>query len=199
MKPFNSSVLLRELSNESLVLLEDITQIAEQTSPDLLETNDGPGRWNTLQVLEHLNSYYRYYLPLMEHKMELSTKHAQPLFKPGWLGDYFTRSMLPKNGTISNKMKAVKSHSPNPKLNSSHVIGEFLQWQRKLVHLLHLAERCDLNAIRIPISISPFIKLKLGDVFRFIIAHNQRHQVQIGKLLNLVHPAGITRRELPAG
>jgi hypothetical protein len=38
-----------------------------------------------------------------------------------------------------------------------------------------MAKRANLNTIKIPISIVPFIKLKLGDTFQFIITHNERH------------------------
>jgi hypothetical protein len=51
------------------------------------------------------------------------------------------------------------------------------------LQLLNKARNTDLGKIRIPISIAPFIKLKLGDVFAFIIAHHQRHFVQINNTL----------------
>ena len=41
--------------------------------------------------------------------------------------------------------------------------------------LLHQARRINLAKIRIPISIATYIRLKLGDVFMFLIAHNIRH------------------------
>jgi len=44
--------------------------------------------------------------------------------------------------------------------------------------LLEEAKSVDLNAVRISISIAKFIKLKLGDVFMFLIAHNLRHVKQ---------------------
>ena len=47
-----------------------------------------------------------------------------------------------------------------------------------MLQLLEEAKSVDLNAVRIPISIAKFIKLKLGDVFMFLIAHNLRHVKQ---------------------
>ena len=40
-----------------------------------------------------------------------------------------------------------------------------------------------MGKIRISISISRFVKLKLGDTFRFLIAHEQRHFVQVARTL----------------
>jgi hypothetical protein len=41
-----------------------------------------------------------------------------------------------------------------------------------------MAKNTDLNKIKIPISLTNLIKLKLGDVFQFIITHNERHLAQ---------------------
>ena len=41
----------------------------------------------------------------------------------------------------------------------------------------------DLGKIKIPISIAPFVKIKLGDTLRFIVYHNERHIVQAQNIL----------------
>jgi hypothetical protein len=51
------------------------------------------------------------------------------------------------------------------------------------MQLLGKAQQVNINRIRIPVSITPLLKLKMGDVFGFIIAHHQRHFVQIEKQL----------------
>jgi hypothetical protein len=62
-------------------------------------------------------------------------------------------------------------------------LNEFLQQQEELLLLLEKAKQVHLGKIHIPISIASFIKLKLGDLFRFFIAHHQRHFVQINNIL----------------
>lgn len=183
MKTIKSAILLQQLMESSISLLEDISRLEEYTGTGQLEMNDGEGRWNTLQVLEHLNSYYAYYLPMIEKKSANSNSKPRIYFAPGWLGGYFTNMMQPKDGTIKNKMKAFSNHIPAPHLQASKVIEEFLQHQRKLIYLLEFAKNRDINSIRIPISLTPFIKLKLGDTFNFIVAHNNRHRIQINNLL----------------
>jgi hypothetical protein len=183
MKAVIAAELLQSLKEEALFLLNQVESIASHTPTELLETSDGPNRWNTLQVLEHLNTYYRYYIPVLDLAMDKSNLPAAAHFQPGWLGGYFTKSMLPKEGQVKNKMKAMKGHSPSPELDRDKVLKEFLQWQRRLILLLEKARQKDLGSIRVPISIASFIRLKLGDVFLFISAHNQRHWVQIENLL----------------
>ena len=182
-----TELFLQLLKDSSLDLLHFAGKLQQQYSNIELETADGPGRWNTIQVLEHLNSYYRYYLPLIDQKLASSTTTAQAAYRPGWLGNYFTKSMLPKQGVVRNKMKAMKNHSPQPNQDPAKVQQEFLGWQRKLIELLDRAAGKDLEQIRITISIMRLVKLKLGDTFSFIIAHNERHQLQIEKLLQLPH------------
>ncbi len=183
MKQLETASLLATLKEDAIFLLEQVEMIGNGSPMELLEQPDGPGRWNTLQVLDHLNSYYRYYIPLMMTLVEKTSTTPAPHFQPGWLGNYFTQSMLPREGRVKNKMKAMKGHRPDSKLNGLSVLQEFLDWQRKFVLLIGLSERADLNTVRVPISIASFLKLKLGDVLMFITAHNQRHWVQIEKLL----------------
>ena len=184
MKTIKSAILLQQLMESSISLLEDISRLEEYTGTGQLEMNDGEGRWNILQVLEHLNSYYAYYLPIIEKKSASANATPRIDFTPGWLGTYFTNMMQPKDGTIKNKMKAFSNHIPPPRLEAGKVIEEFLQHQRKLIYLLELAKNLDINSIRIPISLTPYIKLKLGDTFNFIIAHNNRHRLQIENILD---------------
>ena len=69
------------------------------------------------------------------------------------------------------------------------VITKFIEQQEKLLALLDESKLIDLNKCRVPVSIAPYIKLKLGDVFMFLIAHNYRHVLQAER--SLQH-AGIT-------
>jgi hypothetical protein len=64
-----------------------------------------------------------------------------------------------------------------------------------LLDLLELAKSKNIGAIRTPISISRWIKLKLGDTFRFFVAHEQRHFVQINNALVTIRD---TKDILPA-
>jgi hypothetical protein len=134
-------------------------------------------------VLEHLNSYGRYYIPAIEKSLQ-QNKPATEFFKPGFIGDYFTKMLSPsEKGTVRYKMKAPKDHRPSPLLDHQPVIQTFLSQQQTLLELLEKAKKKNIGRIRTPISISRFIKLKLGDTFRFLIAHEQRHFVQINNTL----------------
>lgn len=146
-----------------------------------------PEKWSATQCLMHLNSYGHYYLPAIEKVIAKAIRQQQQpstQFHSGWLGNYFTEMMLPKeNGFPAKKMSAMKDHIPQSNDNSFEVIAEFIDQQEKLLSLLQKARTIDLNKVKVPISIAKFIKLKLGDVFLFLIAHNYRHILQADRAL----------------
>jgi hypothetical protein len=75
-----------------------------------------------------------------------------------------------------------------------HVLQEFVELNERFVNIIELAKSRDINLIKIPITISRFIKLKLGDMIRFLVAHQQRHMVQAR---NTLHAMGIATDKFP--
>ncbi len=51
-----------------------------------------------------------------------------------------------------------------------------------------------MNVIKIPLSITRLVKLKLGDTFRFLVAHEQRHFVQAR---NAIKTIGLPTNRFP--
>ncbi len=141
--------------------------------------------WSANECLQHLNSYGRYYLPAMQKAIEGATPgNATLTFSSGWLGNYFTKLMMPKgNGSLASKMKSPKDHAPTKIIDSHRVIAEFIDQQEILLKLLRDSKQIDLNKVKVSISIAPFIKLKLGDVFMFLIAHLIRHSQQADRAI----------------
>ncbi len=169
----------------------------EKEGRHFLTLQPGAGKWSVAQVLEHLNSYGCYYLPQIEKSLSGSSSFVMEWFRPGWLGNYFTKIMRPgKDGKIGNKMKAPKNHTPVLTLDINNVLHTFMEQQHRLLNLLEDAKGKDIGNIRTPISISRFFRLKTGDTFRFLIAHEQRHFVQISNTLELVKGSEVLQ---PAG
>ena len=155
-------------------LMEAITRFQNLDNDTLLKPSVSGG-WSIAQCLEHLNRYGHYYLPEIRSRLELnkSKSNDDVTFRSTWLGSYFTKMMDPRTGT--KKIKAFKEYKPAPDLDAHAVVSEFISQQETLLQLLRASRSSDLEKIRIPISIAKFIRLKLGDVFQFIIAHNERH------------------------
>ena len=71
-------------------------------------------------------------------------------------------------------------------LNVDKVFDEFDSHQAEMLGFLELAKERNMNSSRIPLSLTNMVKLKLGDVLRFLIAHEQRHLIQARNTLKQV-------------
>lgn len=140
-------------------------------------------QWSILECIEHLNLYGDFYLPEMQKQL-LKTTHKEdfPFFKPGIIGNYFAGLMKTKNGNIK-KMKSPKDKNPANSTLSITTLHRFLKQQQLLQSLLNQASTANLTKIKTAISLSKFIKLRLGDTLRFYVYHIERHVLQAEKMI----------------
>lgn len=188
MPTYSTTLFLRQLQQQTELLLDTAISQWQMIPHSVFARKPSADGWSANECLQHLNSYSRYYLPAIEKAIKAEAKPSTPLFRSGWLGHYFTTLMLPKANGAVKKMKAPKDHAPVDIMPSHAVISEFIDHQEKLLALLEMASHVDLNHAKVPISISKWIELKLGDVFGFVIAHEYRHFLQAHKALGLGFP-----------
>jgi hypothetical protein len=188
MPSFHTQSLLDELETDINRIVDITTKRFANLPDEQLARQPVPDRWSIAQCLEHLNSYGQYYLPLLDKAITLGEqqyKRAQPEFRSSWLGNYFTETMRPKaDGRIAMPIKAFKNHTPAANLNVPAVLAEFLDQQQRLIDLLQRARQVNIVELKVPISIARWIKLSVGDTFRFLIAHEQRHLLQAERVAN---------------
>jgi hypothetical protein len=186
MKKMNSHSLLDQLQSDVREIILQATALS-QKDRHVLEQQPSNDQWSVAQALEHLNFYSSFYIPAIEKKLHLHQSVSQTQFSPGWLGNYFTKLMRPAAGNrIVKKMKSPQNALPSAQPDAGKMLEEFLQHQHQLLNLLQIAKSASLDTIRIPTSLSKLIQLKLGDTFRFFIAHEQRHFVQIRNIMYAV-------------
>jgi len=168
--------LIEELLAELKIQIAMVKENFENAPEAVLQNPSVSGGWSILQCLDHLNSYGVYYLPQISNALNRAKISNTAVFRSGWLGDYFTRIMSPETGT--KKFKAFKDHEPAKGLDSKRVISEFLRQEELLLRYLSEAKNVDMASAKVPLSISPWIGIRLGDTFRFLLAHNRRHLLQ---------------------
>lgn len=176
----NTEILIADLIETTRRHLNQIEKF-KQLSEEALNYKTNSLSWSVLECIEHLNLYGGYYLPEIEHKILNSKYGEDTVFKSGILGSYFAKLMLPKEKT--KKMKTPKDKNPVGRKLEKSVIDCFIQQQQKMLELLDKARSVSLTRTKTSISISKMIKLKLGDTFRFVINHNQRHLIQAENVL----------------
>ena len=194
MKKFKSEDLISQLESDVRQLIAAAEHLRQADSIKLAYPPE-EGKWSAAQAIEHLNMYSRYYLPAIQKAMVHIPKEVEAWFVPGFFGNYFTKMMMPRNVyEIKNKMKTPKAYRPGRGVNVEGVFKEFFDHQNKLLQLLETARKRNLEQVRVPISISKLIRLKLGDTFRFLIAHEQRHMIQAR---NAIKATGVATDKFP--
>ncbi len=140
--------------------------------------------WNVLECIEHLNRYGDFYIPEIEARIKNSSYGESETFNSGLLGNYFAKSMLPKEKL--NKMKTFKSMNPlNCPLTDQKVLDKFINQQEQILELLEKSKKTNLSKVKTSVSISKWVKLRLGDTFRVVIYHNLRHILQAERALRM--------------
>ncbi len=189
---FNSQQLLDTMEKTVAQTIKKATAL--QSLPEAkLKAAPAPGKWSVLQAIYHLESYNGYYLPHIAGVIKNGKNYpATPSFKAGLLGNYFANAMLPgNNGTVKNAMKAPAGHTPAPGFADTNVLVEFINSQQQLLRLIKDARAVNITRLTVPISIAKFIKIRLGDTFRFLIAHQQRHFAQVANTLKALGVEGV--------
>ncbi len=165
---------------------ERAAAIATLPSEQLLR-RPSPGAWNALEVFEHLNLSSGIYVRGLEDAFARSadTHAANPEFHPGWLGAWFTNGLKPGNdGRIRWKMRTFKLFDPARQQGASlESIHNFIRLCNRFLKLLEKAPHTDLNKMRVTSSLGPVIRFKAGDALRFPVAHQERHFLQIERVL----------------
>lgn len=157
-------------------------------SDEELNYKNSTESWSVLECLEHLNLYGDYYLPEIQQRLRNNTTTPTKDFRPGIIGGYFAKMMLPSRKM--SKIKTFKDKNPNGSKLDRKTLDRFINQQKKMLELLERSRKVDLNKNKTSVSIAGFIKLKLGDTLKVVIYHNYRHLVQAEKALEVQRVQG---------
>lgn len=173
---------------ETRLLIEDLLSRAEKSTKvvkqlkeltfEQLNYKKSATEWSVLECIEHLNLYGDFYLPEIEKQiLAQKNKSQSTVFKSGFIGNYFANLMQVKNGKVK-KMKSPKDKNPSNSLLTKTTLDRFLKQQQRLTSLFSQAQDIDLAKTKTAISLTPLIRLRLGDTFRFFVYHIERHVLQ---------------------
>ncbi len=175
-----SEQLIQSLIEQTKQIINKVENLKTENLKTLKWKSD-ESSWNILECLKHLNLYGKFYISEIEKSISNSNSQTEEHFKSGFLGNYFAKSMLPKEKL--NKMKTFKNKNPlNSNLDGQQVFDEFINQQLKIIDLLNHSRKVSLNKTKVITTLSSLIKLRLGDAFQFVINHNLRHLKQIKRI-----------------
>lgn len=170
---------LIEINSQNIKVVENFLQMPIEELKWKFDTKS----WSILDCIAHLNLYGEFYLPELKKAININIGPSTYLFYPGFFGDYFVKTIQYKEKL--NKMKTALPMDPIGSILSKEVLRHFIFEQEQLIDLLIDAKDVNLNKIKTPINVTKWMKINLGDSFRFVVYHNQRHVNQAINVLKL--------------
>jgi hypothetical protein len=177
----NRNTLIEEMKKVTESIIVQATAFKE-LNPWELNFRTSESSWSILECLEHLNRYGEFYLVEIEKRILAAPEAPEAdQFRSGWLGNFSVGMIQPKEGKIK-KIQSPKNMNPIHSKLGPTVIDRFLKQQQRMLQLLEQGRAVDLTNVKTGITLTKLIKLRLGDTFRFVVYHNQRHLLQAEKI-----------------
>ncbi|MFT4753263.1 MAG: hypothetical protein ACI85Q_000802 [Salibacteraceae bacterium] len=175
MAKIDSSTLLTDLKKRTEFCLKEAKKLRKQKE-ESLNFKPTPETWSKLQCIAHLNTYADFYVDEIKQAIENSKKASVPLFKPGFMGNVFSKAMMPKKKTTM--MQSPSNMEPAKGELTKDILNVFIHRQKEYLEILELAKDKNLNKSSIKVTISRWVKINLGDALRINVYHNERHILQ---------------------
>lgn len=190
MQTFDTKKILAELRAINATCIDFVERKVRGLSGQQLNWKPNAKSWSILEVFAHLNASARYYQNII-HKKILENNDTEPatVFVSSPLGKA-TWSLV-KLGKMRNIKRRVKSARVfNPEYFGLEItareIDQFMDYAQGMIGILELAENVNLRKIKLPMAVSKFVHLRLGDALMFHVYHTDRHIEQINTLIK--HP-----------
>lgn len=170
---------------QAISRVEKLTANLDEKTLNLPEAD---GKWSMLQCIEHITLATAVYVKNFNEKLNgQQLPAAADNYKGHWKGKMFAKMNAPKpEGEIPMKLKTFKFLEPKSQLNSNTVMAEFKQVHEQMIGLVEKSRGVNIDRIKVPTALGSMVKLRLGEALRFIVAHTQRHLVQLERIKNTV-------------
>jgi hypothetical protein len=186
MAVFSKQGLITELLDRT-ELIKASTHPFLRLSNEQLQQGPGPGKWCIAEIFGHLNITHDFYIRSILSRITLAPDVNQDSYRSGWLGDWVYERIMPRPDGSVFKMKAMRAHCPGSEIeDGKEVLESFLRKCDAIDDILRHVSTKDLQRIRIPLSVSRLVSLRLGDCLRFLVAHAERHLLQAQRVSIIV-------------
>lgn len=192
MAVYDTEPMLQALERDVQEAIRQVEQNFKPLTPQQLQWVPEPGKWSINDCLEHLNIYSRYYQPRIRKQLQQGGSQPKPTFKAGYFGEMMMVMKPLPDGTIRKPMSTLGSYNPAKQTQKNErALQEFLGHLHDLLDLLKKAPTVNLERHRITSTLGPILRFKLGDTYRFHIAHIQRHLLQASRVQAVLPIVGL--------
>jgi hypothetical protein len=165
---------LDTVENQLEEQLKEVISVFQNLSEEILLRPGLNNGWSVAECFAHLNSYADFYLPrLVKAITKAETVKPGSLFKHSLLGRYFIQSM--DSDLNKKKFKAMKKHLPRVVDDPNVIVSTFIGHLETMMMLVREGRNKMINRNSVATSISPILKMNVGDTLTFLVTHNRRH------------------------
>ena len=171
---------------KSRLLLEELTAITRQNIEEArqllllddkaLNARSGPKSWNALECLAHLLIDGDFYHHRIASAMANNSSTPDENFTPGFWGELTVKQLKPNKK--QRKLPTIPQFNTLGSKLDKQTIRTYIAHQKHLLELLAKAADVSLNKLKVDTFLGRWHKLKLGDILRCVVYHNQRHMQQ---------------------
>lgn len=152
-----------------------------------LNWKQSPKKWSVLEVIGHLNKVYELYSPNFEKAIgsapPINDAKGTPVQRT-LLGRLSIYVQKPKGEKRRFKMKTFDFFQPvHDPQRTDEVINKFLANKDEFNNHIKKARLKNLKDIKMPTALGEKMKFYVPECFEFILAHEDRHMVQIQEVL----------------
>lgn len=185
--PATTAIPQEEMLRDTEAQLDRINEkaraLAGHLSAEQLHWQPPGGGWSVAQVFEHLAaSNESYLIRIPEVLQRAHTAGGAPngvIWKPSFFGKLLIRSLEPSS---TRSMPAPKIWRPTH-TRPDGALERFIRSQEQLAALIPTAREVDLTRTRVASPASRLVRVNLGDVFRILVVHGQRHLGQVRRVM----------------
>lgn len=186
METVRTRELIDMLQAELRAQLLQCAQLRERPL-ELLQRRPSAKRWSVLEVLRHIqlsSGHYHQRLKNLYAGNGQGLRYAE-MYTSGRWGDLSTKAMVPRSdGSIGWRMKTMSLFEPrNVATSGWTALADVELMLNELIALLEKARTMGLEGKKITSTLGPILRFQPGDAFRFPIAHQKRHFLQITNTL----------------
>lgn len=178
----DTKILFNELATITERNLQVLKTKFQKLSANQLNWKSSELNWSINEIFAHLNAYSSFYNRVFHEKID-STKHTKPkqTFTSSPLGKSAWISMrLGKARNVKRKFNAPKNFNPTetPALCEGNQLERWIVLNEDFLTIIEKSVSVSLRRVKIPLSLSNLIKLRLGDALLFVAYHSDRHMEQ---------------------
>lgn len=169
------------LQTRLLTILETVEREFSSMTDEQMRWKPTPEKWSITECLQHLNLAERFYIRNIQHKVDqLGLIQTAPIDQR-LVSDFVGKVMLYcVDPQVKIKIPAPGMIRPRPAsdLIPADVVAQFMDLQTLLHTLLDKAIYLDWNREKVMTLFGNWLKIRLGDALRMLVAHTERHMKQ---------------------